>query len=66
MDLAWKVLIPLSVTNVVAVMVVRQFHWNAYWLFPASIALTLAAGIVSVNSKRAEINRRPRAAVPTA
>ncbi|MEX2285811.1 MAG: NADH-quinone oxidoreductase subunit NuoH [Planctomycetaceae bacterium] len=66
MELAWKVLIPLSVANVVAVMIVRQFDWNRWWLLPTSIGLTLAAGIISVNAKRAEINRRTRRAVRTA
>ena len=32
MGLAWKVLIPLSLANVVIVMTVLQFGWNRWWL----------------------------------
>ena len=32
MGLAWKVLIPLSLVNVVIVMTVLQFGWNQWWL----------------------------------
>jgi len=61
MGLAWKVLIPLSLANVLVVMTVLQFGWNRWWLLPASIALFILTGIVAVNAKRAEIRRRPRA-----
>jgi NADH-quinone oxidoreductase subunit H len=66
MGLAWKVLIPLSLANVVIVMTVLQFGWNHWWLGPASIALFLMAGVMGVNAKRAEIRRRPRASRPAA
>ncbi len=61
MGLSWKVLIPLSLANVVATMVVLQFGWNPWWLLIFSIGLFLAAGLLSVNAKRMEIKRRPRA-----
>ena len=66
MELAWKVLIPLSLANVVAVMCVRQFGWSPWWLLPISIGLFAAAGIMGVNAKRTEIARRPRAALHSA
>lgn len=66
MGLAWKVLIPLSLANVVAVMCVRQFDWNPWWLLPMSIGLFAAAGIMGVNATRMEIARRPRAALHSA
>lgn len=66
MGLAWKVLIPLSLGNVVLVMCVHQFGWNRWWLLPGSIALFAAAGIIGVNAKRSEIARRPSAALHSA
>ncbi len=66
MGLAWKVLIPLSLANVVIVMTVLQFGWDRWWLLPASIGLFLMAGLMGVNAKRAEIRRRPRASRPAA
>jgi NADH-quinone oxidoreductase subunit H len=64
MGLAWKVLIPLSMVNVVIVMTVLQFGWNRWWLFAASVVLFLSAGVRGVNAKRMEIQRRPRASRP--
>lgn len=61
MGLAWKVLIPISLANVVIVMTVLQFDWNKWWIGAASVALFIAAGVIGVNAKRAEIRRRPRA-----
>lgn len=60
MGLTWKVLLPLSLANVVAVMTVRQFDWNRWWLLPLSLGLFAAAGVIGVNAKRAELARRPR------
>jgi hypothetical protein len=60
MGLTWKVLLPLSLVNVVAVMTVRQFDWNRWWLLPMSVGLFAAAGIIGVNAKRSELARRPR------
>ena len=37
MGLAWKVLIPLSLANVVIVMTVLQFGWNRWWLLVISL-----------------------------
>ncbi|WP_437206197.1 NADH-quinone oxidoreductase subunit NuoH [Planctomicrobium sp. SH664] len=60
MGLAWKVLIPLSMVNILAVMVVKQFGWNEWWLLPFSCLLLALAGVISVNAKRAEISARGR------
>jgi NADH-quinone oxidoreductase subunit H len=59
MGLAWKVLIPLALANVVTVMIVKQFGWNTWWLTAASAAGFVAAGMISVYSSRMEIMRRP-------
>jgi NADH-quinone oxidoreductase subunit H len=64
MGLAWKVLIPLGLANVLIVMTVLQFEWNRWWLPAMSTALFIGAGVMGVNAKRAEIRRRPRASQP--
>ncbi len=61
MGLNWKVLIPLSLANAVAVMTVRQFGWDRWWLLPISVGLFVMAGTIAVNAKRIEISRRARA-----
>lgn len=58
MGLAWKVLIPLGLLNVVCVMTVRQFDWSRWWLPVLSLVLFSAAGVIGVNAKRAEIRQR--------
>jgi NADH-quinone oxidoreductase subunit H len=59
MNLAWKALIPLSLANMLAVMTVRQFGWDMWWLGPISIGLFCIAGVIAVNMKRSEIRHRP-------
>jgi NADH-quinone oxidoreductase subunit H len=66
MGLTWKVLIPLSLANTIAVMTVLQFGWNRWWLLPISVGLFSMAGVLGVNATRAEIHRRPRAGAATA
>jgi NADH-quinone oxidoreductase subunit H len=61
MGLAWKVLIPLSLANIVAVMTVLQFQLNRWWLLLISTGLFLVAGAIGVSAKRAALSRRPRA-----
>jgi len=58
MGLAWKVMIPLSMANVVVVMTVKQFGINQWWLLPISLGLFAAAGAIGVASKQAELNQR--------
>ncbi|MGL4512336.1 MAG: NADH-quinone oxidoreductase subunit NuoH [Lacipirellulaceae bacterium] len=59
MALAWKVLVPLALANVVVVMFALQFGWNRWWLTVASIALVVAAGLISTAITQADIQRRP-------
>ena len=59
MNLAWKALIPLSLANMIAVMTIRQFGWDTWWLGPISIGLFCIAGVIAVNMKRSEIRHRP-------
>jgi NADH-quinone oxidoreductase subunit H len=63
MGLAWKVMIPLALANTVLTMCVLQFGWNRWWLTAGSATLFVAAGVIGVNAKRAEISRRERPAV---
>jgi len=55
MGLAWKVLIPLSLGNVVAVMCILQFGWSHWWGTVASVALFVIAGVIGTNSSRASM-----------
>ena len=63
MELTWKVFIPLSLANMVAVMIVLQFDWNRWWLLPISIGLFVLCGLDQRDAKRAEINRRAASVV---
>jgi len=51
MGLAWKVLIPLSLANVVCVMVVKQLDWTPWLLLPVSVALLFAAGSFTITRR---------------
>jgi NADH-quinone oxidoreductase subunit H len=48
MGIAWKVLIPLALANLVCVMVVKEFGLSPWWLLPASVVVFVAAGVVSL------------------
>ena len=60
MGLAWKVLIPLSTANVVAVMTVLQFGWSKWWLTAISILLFVIAGAIGVKQAQDTLNSTPR------
>ena len=64
MGLAWKVLIPLALANVVCVMTVKQFHMNTWWLFPASLLLFIGAGLLSTAAGRAATAPSQQPALP--
>jgi NADH-quinone oxidoreductase subunit H len=48
MNLAWKVMLPLALLNLVCVLVVKQLGWPLVWLTATSIGLFLGAGYLSV------------------
>lgn len=50
MNLAWKVMIPLALANLVAVMVVKQFGYGLVMLTGINIVLFVGAGIVGARS----------------
>lgn len=52
MGLAWKVLIPLALANVLCVMTVREFGLSVWWLTLSSLVLFLTAGLVSLGPSK--------------
>ncbi len=47
MGLTWKVLIPMSLVNIILVMCVLEFEISRIWLLPGSLAVFAAAGLIS-------------------
>jgi NADH-quinone oxidoreductase subunit H len=47
MGMAWKVLIPLALVNLLCVMVVLEFKQSMWWLLPASLVTLVAAALVN-------------------
>jgi NADH-quinone oxidoreductase subunit H len=52
MGLAWKVMIPLALVNLMCVMVVKQLDWHPLWLLPVSLILILATGVLAASWPR--------------
>jgi NADH-quinone oxidoreductase subunit H len=50
MGLAWKVLIPLALLNLVCVMVIKEMAWSPWWLLPASLVLFVGAAVVAAQT----------------
>jgi NADH-quinone oxidoreductase subunit H len=61
MNLAWKVMIPLALANLVCVVFVLQFGWPLPVLTAASVVLFFAAGALAV--RRAGSITNPKRAV---
>src|SRR5262249_3043322 len=64
MGLAWKVMIPLAFLNLVSVMVVKQLHWNRWFLLPISIVLLMGWAVLFRGSSETGV-RLPPATKPT-
>jgi NADH-quinone oxidoreductase subunit H len=47
MGLAWKVMIPLALVNLVCIMVVKQLGWHPLWLLPISLILLVGTGFLA-------------------
>lgn len=60
MTLAWKVLIPLAMANLICVAVVKEFHLSLWWLTLTSLVIFVGAGAISL---RIPTQRGPRARV---
>jgi hypothetical protein len=52
-------MIPLSLANLLMVMVVKQFEMSLWWLLPGSCALFAAWGLISASLRSAEERSRP-------
>jgi len=63
MHLAWKVMIPLATVNVVAIMIVREYHLSRWWMLIASAAMIMAWGAIEVWNSGRRINVPLRRAV---
>ena len=48
MALAWKVFIPMTLVNLVGVMIVKEFDKPLWILLPVSIAILLGAGLITL------------------
>jgi NADH-quinone oxidoreductase subunit H len=48
MSIAWKVMIPLAIANVLCVMIVLQYGWKLGWLAATSVGLVLIMGWLTV------------------
>ena len=59
MGLAWKVLIPLALANVVCAMVVQQLRWTPWILLPVSVVLLFAIPMATVWRPAALRNATP-------
>jgi NADH-quinone oxidoreductase subunit H len=66
MELTWKVFIPLTLLNVLAVMTVLQFGWDRWLLLPISFGMFVLAAAVAALAKRADLKRRRRGYLATA
>ena len=65
MSLAWKVLIPMALLNLVAVMTVMEFHGSLWLLLPISIAILFGVSILSVSAPGSKVPKRmPVRAIP--
>src|SRR5262249_45209863 len=64
MGMAWKVMIPLALVNLVCVMVVKHMAWSLWWLLPVSILLLLGAALPAL--RRPGPPSRPGARRPLA
>jgi NADH-quinone oxidoreductase subunit H len=58
MALAWKVLIPLALANLVLVMIVKEWELNVWWLLPASVLVLVGGAALALLPAS-----QPRAAV---
>ncbi len=59
MNIAWKVLIPLALGNVVAIMFIKQFNLSMWWSTVSSIALFVIAGMISTVATQKSLQQEP-------
>jgi NADH-quinone oxidoreductase subunit H len=67
MGLAWKVMMPLGLVNLIAVLAVKHFNLPVLWLLPVSVVVFVAAAWVSLLMPKAPARvQLPRRAHPSA
>jgi hypothetical protein len=66
MNLAWKVMIPLSILHLLGAMLVRELKLSNWVLTGFSVALFVAAGLVAVATNAGSKNTPRRRVQPTA
>jgi NADH-quinone oxidoreductase subunit H len=59
MELAWRVMIPLSLANLLMVMFCAHFGASRWWLLPGSLMLFAAWGMISASLRDAERRAKP-------
>jgi NADH-quinone oxidoreductase subunit H len=57
MGLAWQVMIPLAISNLLCVMVVREFDWSPWVLTVTSVVTFIAAAIIATRERSTVISR---------
>ena len=62
MNLAWKVMIPLALLNLLAVMFVKQFGMNLFVLTAANFLLFVGAGVMGVRTSGSVTNPKRKVA----
>ena len=48
MGMAWKVLLPLALVNLLAVLIVKQLDWTPWVLLPVSLVILVGAAYVAL------------------
>jgi NADH-quinone oxidoreductase subunit H len=69
MALAWQVMIPLAIINLLCVMVVREFDLTPWLLTVTSVVTFIAAAVIATRERSTVISRpmcEPLAASPGA
>ena len=54
MGLAWRVLIPLSLINLVSVMIVKEMQWSPWLLLPANLAALFGSAVLTLAGDKEE------------
>jgi NADH-quinone oxidoreductase subunit H len=58
MSLAWQVMIPLAIINLVAAMIIREFNWSPWVMTVVSVVTFFAAAMISTREQPAAAKRR--------
>ena len=59
MSLAWKVMIPMTMLNLLGVMIVKHMDLSMWLMLPFSFLLLVGAGVITLKMPREQIKRQP-------